>query len=405
MRATAKVLLLLFVFVTPWQYSLDLGAPFGNIARVLGMLLLMVALPAVGIDGHIRSLKAMHWVTAAFYAWLCCTYFWTVSPVDSLQKLRGYPQEIMVAWLVWEFADSAEDFRGLIRAWLLGSWVLAILTIAAFLRMKGTDVDQIRFFATGQDPNDAARALGLGFPIAAVLLSLERSLLDKVISALYFPVAFGAVLLTASRSGFMVALIALAGCGVLWMRRNFLAVLAGIVGLTAVAWLTWAYAPLGTYERLWSILDQIGHGDLNERLNIWSAGWRAFAGSPILGSGIGSFVAAAGLATGDTAHNTPLALLVEGGVCALALGVAIFVTTLRSLFEIRGPLRMGLLTLVAAWSVASVVGTLAESRITWVIVGIVATGARIATEGAGQRANELTNCGTDTGLAISEFLY
>ncbi len=36
----------------------------------------------------------------------------------------------MVVWLVWEFADTPADLRDLLRAYVAGSWVLAILTLA-----------------------------------------------------------------------------------------------------------------------------------------------------------------------------------------------------------------------------------------------------------------------------------
>ncbi len=55
MRRIAWVLLLLFAFAIPWEYSLDLGEPLGNIARVVGLLLLLVAIPAVLQAGRMRT--------------------------------------------------------------------------------------------------------------------------------------------------------------------------------------------------------------------------------------------------------------------------------------------------------------------------------------------------------------
>ena len=43
MRRIAWVLLLLFAFAIPWEYSLDLGEPLGNVARIAGLLLLLAA--------------------------------------------------------------------------------------------------------------------------------------------------------------------------------------------------------------------------------------------------------------------------------------------------------------------------------------------------------------------------
>ena len=47
MRRVVWGLLLLFAFAVPWEYSLDLGEPLGNIARVVGLMLLLTAIPAV----------------------------------------------------------------------------------------------------------------------------------------------------------------------------------------------------------------------------------------------------------------------------------------------------------------------------------------------------------------------
>ena len=68
----------------------------------------------------------------ALYLWFCCSYFWTIEPLATLEKLRGYFQEMMIVWLVWEFAESPRDLRSLLRAFVAGSWVLALLTLANF---------------------------------------------------------------------------------------------------------------------------------------------------------------------------------------------------------------------------------------------------------------------------------
>ena len=47
MRRLAWGMLLVFVFAIPWEYSLDLAAPWGNIARIAGLIALLVAVPAV----------------------------------------------------------------------------------------------------------------------------------------------------------------------------------------------------------------------------------------------------------------------------------------------------------------------------------------------------------------------
>jgi hypothetical protein len=67
MRKLAWGLLLLFAFAIPWEYSLDLGEPLGNVARVIGLLLILVAIPAVLQSGRLRTPGLMQWLVLAVY--------------------------------------------------------------------------------------------------------------------------------------------------------------------------------------------------------------------------------------------------------------------------------------------------------------------------------------------------
>ena len=380
MRRIAWCLLLLFIFAIPWEYSLDLGAPLGNIARVVGLVLLLAAIPAVLEAGRWRNPGPLQWLTLALYLWFCCTYFWTIEPQATLEKMRGYVQEMMTVWLVWEFAESPGDLRALLRAWLGGSWVLALLTVANLASPDAIAAGQIRFAAIGQDPNDVARFLDLGFPIAALLLDWEPRWPGRLLALGYLPLGLAAVLLTASRGGFLAAVAALAGCGLLLLQNHVRGVLAGVFALPLVGVALWFAAPHETLGRLTTIAAQLEGGDLNQRLNIWAAGWHAFVRAPFFGHGSGPFVSAAGLAPIDTAHNTALSILVEGGICAFILAFAIVVESVRSALETRGTLRIALLTSLLVWIISSLVGTVAESRTTWLLLAVMALAARLASE-------------------------
>src|ERR1039457_5042275 len=173
MRRVTWGLLLLFAFTIPWEYSLDMGEPLGNIARIVGLLLLLAAIPAILQAKRLRTPGPLQWLVLAFYLWFCCSYFWTIEPKATLDYIRAGFQETMVVWLVWEFAENAEDLRSMLRAYVAGSWVLAVLTIANFASVEAIAAGKIRFAATGQDPNDVARFLDLGFPLAALLINSE----------------------------------------------------------------------------------------------------------------------------------------------------------------------------------------------------------------------------------------
>ena len=117
-----------------------------------------------------------------------------------------------------------------------------------------------------------------------------------------------------------------------------------------------------------------------QRLNIWSAGWHAFARAPIVGSGVGSFTSAVGLSPTDTAHNTALSVAVGGGLCALLLASVIVFLGARAVLRTRGTLRLALATALATWGVTSLPATVEENRSTWLLFALIAFAGRLAEE-------------------------
>ncbi|MGA7243011.1 MAG: O-antigen ligase family protein [Terracidiphilus sp.] len=404
MRRIAWVLLLLFVFAIPWEYSLDLGAPFGNIARMIGVILVLVGAPATLQAGRIRRPGPLQWLTLALYLWFLCSFFWTAVPDTTLMKARGYVQEMMIVWLIWEIAESPCDLRNLMRAWLAGSWVLAILTIVNFASAGFGSADQIRFVAIGQDPNDVARFLDLGLPVAAFLLDGTERWSGKLLAAGFLPLGVASVLLTASRGGFLTAVVALTGCAVLPFRRYRYSegILVGAIACPAVAGVIWLLVPHETLDRIASIPDQLQNADLNQRVNIWSAGWQAFLKAPLCGHGAGAFVTAAGLAPIDTAHNTVVSILVEGGLIALVLATAIVAFSMRSILATRGMLRIALMTLMVVWLMSSLVGTVGESRTTWLLFAMIALSRRLAEEQPNELEDAFPNLRLSADFRLAE---
>ncbi|MGD0730989.1 MAG: O-antigen ligase family protein [Terracidiphilus sp.] len=380
MRRFAWLLLLLFAFTIPWEFSLNLGETLGHIGRILGVLTILAAIPAVLQAGRLRTPGAMQWLTLVFYLWICCTYFWTIAPDATLGKMRGSFQEMIVVWLVWEFAESPRDLRALMCAYVAGSWVLAILTLSDFASAQAIAANQIRYVSEGQDPNDVARFLDMGFPFAALLLASKPGRTTQLLALGYLPLGLAAVLLTASREGFLAAILALAGCACLLARGRGRVVWAGAMGLPAIVAALWIGVPEKTLERLATIPEELRRGDLNQRWNIWAAGWHAFARAPFLGSGAGSFVSAAGLNPQDTAHNTALSILIGGGLCALSLAVAILAVAVRAALKTRGTLQMTLATVLTVWMVTSLVATVEESRTTWLLLAMIALAGRLAVD-------------------------
>jgi len=225
-----------------------------------------------------------------------------------------------------------------------------------------------------------ARFLDLGFPLAALLVNCERRLAWRLMALGFLPLGLVAVLLTASRGGFLAAIVALAGTGALLLRGHFRRAVAAALIVPPFLSALWFFVPRGTLERLATIPQQLRGGDLNQRLNIWDAGWHAFTQAPFLGTGAGTFVSAAHLAPTDTAHNTMLSVAVGGGLVALFVASILVVLAARAVFETHGGLRGALLTALIVWGVTSLVATVEENRTTWLLLGVVLVAARLTKE-------------------------
>jgi O-antigen ligase len=380
---------MIFAFSVPWEYSLDIGEPYGNIARVVGLLLLALTVAEFVMDRSLRSPGIVQWLVLSFYLYFACTYFWTAEADVTLEKMRAYFQVMMIVWIVWEVGNTPAELRGLFRAFVAGCWVLAVLTVIDFISADQA-LNQIRFMASGQDPNDVARFLDIGFPIAALLFATEKNWAIRALALVYIPAGLMAVLLTASRGGFSAALVALFGVTILLVLWKPQGASLTFVGLAITAAALLLFVPIGSIDRLATLPQEAAAGDWNDRLNIWNAGWHAFLHAPWWGYGAGTFTSASGLASGDTAHNTLLAVLVTGGLCGIIIYAAILIAVCWSISRTSGILRVALATALTSWGISSMVGTVEENRVTWLLFGMMAFAGRVSLESPGFATQEFS---------------
>jgi O-antigen ligase len=379
MRLLAQWLLAAYAYTIPWEYSLDWGEPWGNIARIVGLLLLLAAVPALLNSGKPLPLSWTHAFVLALYLWFCLSGLWSMDQAATLGKLRAFFQEMMIVFLAWEFVRTARELRWLLRAVVAGCWTLALLTLAAFRSAEALATTQMRAVATGQDPNDVARFLALGMPLAALLAHTDPQRALRWAAWIYLPAALLATLLTASRGGLVAAFAALAGSAILLLNRRPRLQRASLVMVPILAAILWKAIPAGIIQRLSTLPEQLQSGNLNERVSIWQQGWRTFGHAPFLGYGAGTFTQATSLYPEDTAHNTALALLLAGGVLALFLATAIAGCALHAAWRQTGPLRVALLTALGVFALTALAASVEENRFTWLLVAVAAIAGRMRT--------------------------
>ena len=84
---------------------------------------------------------------------------------------------------------------------------MPLLTLVAFSSPEAVAAGQIRFAAYGQDPNEVARFLDLGFPLAALLVNCERRWPLRLLAIGFLPSALSPFCSRLRASGFLAALV------------------------------------------------------------------------------------------------------------------------------------------------------------------------------------------------------
>ena len=97
-----------------------------------GSRVLLAAVPAVLQAGRLRTPGAMQWLVLAFYLWLCCSLLLVdCAGRDSWKRCGVLPRDDDCLAGVGVCGEPG-GYAGLLRGYVAGSWVLAVLTLWSF---------------------------------------------------------------------------------------------------------------------------------------------------------------------------------------------------------------------------------------------------------------------------------
>lgn len=369
----------LLVFTVPFE-SMIVIPGLGTINRLVGIMCVGLAVFAVVKNGVFRVPGVFLITFAVYLLWSLTTFFWTIDPEQSKVGLKTLGQLLVFAWLIWEFAAREREQTALLAAYVFGAYISIASILYYFI--LGIQSSWFRYSAHGFDPNEIGLILALGVPIAWRLALTEKRWWLALLYYLYVPLAFLAITLTASRTAFVVVLVA--ALYVLWTlsRAHWVSRLASLVIVLAAIGSLLFLVPEYSLERLSSLTSNVMEGRLNSREQIWSRGLSVFSENPLLGVGITGFRAGVEqYKTGGFApHNLFLSVLVEQGLIGLMLFLAVFMSAAFNVVRMPTLQSRMWIVLIVAWGLGVMTLGWQNAKPTWFLFAMLAVQGASAVE-------------------------
>lgn len=375
----AYVSLCLLVFAIPWEDAITIPG-FGTSTRLIGVITVVLGVMAIVEKGALKRPAPGHFMLGLFVISAAATYLWSLYPEGTLTQILTYLQLLALAWLIWELCPNDRAQQGLLRAYVLGTFVSGFDTMFRFLSHQESAYQ--RYAGSGLDANDLGLMMALSIPVSYYLLIQEKGRLIWIYR-LQLVVAGTTILLTASRGATLACLVALAIVPLtqaqLTMRKKAALLLTLVLLISGVM----IFVPDTSWERLSTLPDEFDHGTFTGRTVIWKAGWEIFRQHPVGGIGINAFRVIVSRELSEPirlddptspappAHNTFLSVLVEQGILGFAAFAALLLVLGFSVASLPPfPQKLWIVVLLV-WAVGVSSLTWEMRKPTWFFFGLL----------------------------------
>lgn len=318
--------LCMFVFTVPWE-DLALVPGAGTVSRLVGLAAAPIALLGI-LEARRAKGHPFLWFSMLFVAWSLATYFWSISPGDTLSKGLNLLELWIAAWLIFQYSQSVQEVRVLLGAYALGSIVTSVSLLQGFF---GGEVFSYSGYSAGQfNPNVLAAYLALATTVGCYLgKDAGQSVWVRALFWAISGLSALVVILTASRSGAIVLGVGLAYAIALLRRTSVTGRLLAISALGVALWMAIEITPLHIFERLATIPSELNGGTLDLRTVVWRAGLAVLPEHLLLGTGASTFPLTVAHVIGwqIAPHNVFIEVAVEAGLLGFALWCAALISS------------------------------------------------------------------------------
>lgn len=370
MRTTAFICSLIFVFSIPWENSFTVSG-LGTLSRGLGIIASVAWIGAIITTGNFKKISPIYAILFLFIIWNIATLYWSMNIEETMVRSKTYLQLGIMILIFWDLFETPKAVNSAMQAYVLGCYISIIDTIALYLSNQGMNV---RFSATGFNPNDLSLILVIGIPMAWYLVNSEDhgpvKIIQGIVNFVYIPAAFFVLFLTASRGSLMASIPAILYIILSLRRYKWLYRCLFLLSVAMFVFVLLPYIPQSNIERLSSINKSISEADLGGRMALWKASIKVFTENPILGIGSGLL----------SSHNVFLSVLGETGL----VGLTFFFTGIIWIFiETLKKMKQGQwiwIALFCVWLLGATVHTWEDRKPTWLIFSFIVISGSISSK-------------------------
>ncbi|GEM82831.1 hypothetical protein MHY01S_09970 [Meiothermus hypogaeus NBRC 106114] len=339
--AFPQILLYLYTFSLPLEGVFAIEGVFTLSKGLLGLFLLALAFqvrrpkiawfPALVLTWRQVPRLRISILAVLLMFWACASYFWSVDPSATWDKLQALAQHLIGALAIAFFIMARpKTLQPLLFSYSLGALVAAFQGISNYLRNPSSRSS----FAGSADAADFAAIVLLGSLVAVGLWLTAKSSWMRWYSLACFAACTLAVVLSGTRSAWVAIivtlfLVILPRLG--WQRMLSISLMLALC-FVALYQLPAVNQFLAT--RVTSATEDGGAG----RTAIWTVGWHIAQQNLLIGHGYGTFTSLFGLGAatesalesidtyyitdGRGAHNIYLELVSEIGLVGLGIFLA-----------------------------------------------------------------------------------
>ncbi len=323
MRRLSFYLLLVFVFAVPWENAIEIGGA-KTASSLIGMAAIGLTLVRCLAEGRFKRPPTFALAFAGLVYWQLTTYFWSLDPSKTVAGMVTMVQLLAMVWLIAEAAVGERERLQLMQAFVLGCVIVSLVLVYAYL--TGGSVVDYRFAPAGFDPNQAACLISMSFPMALLLVTSTRHGPLRWLNVACIPLGVFAVVLTASRTGFIAACVGLVAVffALGFARATYRVLWSAVILATFAAVFYLLPVAPGLEENIGRVTfsaDTESLSTLTGRTEIWAAGQQMFYEHPVGGMGLSSFMEAtlAIIGKARVSHNLWIQTAAETGVVGLGL--------------------------------------------------------------------------------------